>query len=132
MSEYRHAAVFIGILQPEKVRRIARFSHFERVRPGFQFARRIEHQVHPVPHTLADLEHICHFAFNRRVPPAVNLEGAVSQLAALFREIGEVFGRAKPTVLVAVIGACVSRNGFLVTTEKLINRRVERLSGKFP
>ena len=132
VAENGHAAVLVGILQPEEPGFVAGPPHLERVRPGIVFAGGIDHEGHVVSHALSRDFHVGDLALDGSVAPAVYLEGAVSQVPALFGEVREGLGRVQTAVFVAVVRARVSRKGSPVTAQQLVDGRVVVLAREVP
>ena len=132
VAEYGHAAVLVRILQPEEPRFVAGPPHLQRVRPGIVLARWIDHEVHVVADPLAHDFDVRDLPLDGGVAPAVDLEGAISQVPALFGEVREGLGRVQSAVFVAVVRARVGRQGRPVTAEQLVYGRVVVLAREVP
>ena len=132
VAEYGHAAVLVGIFQPEEPRFVAGPANLQRVRPGIVFARGIDHEVHVVADPLAHDFYVRDLPLYGRVAPAVDLEGAVSQVPALFGEIREGLGRVQTAVFVAVVRTGVGGQGRPVTAQQLVDGRVVVLAREIP
>ena len=111
VGKNRDAAILIGIFKPEVARLVAGATHAQGVGPRLVFAGRVNHQVHPVAHALANCEDIGHLASDGSVAPAVNLERGIADRRALLGEVGKGFRSAQAAVLVAVISRSIGGDG---------------------
>jgi hypothetical protein len=87
--EGRGAAVAVRILVPEVAGVVAGAADVQRVGEGAQLAGRVEHQRHLSPTCLRDVQHVLGLLARIAVVPAVDLEGAVADLAALLGEVAK-------------------------------------------
>ena len=132
VAEYGHAAVLVRILQPEEPGFVAGPAHLERVRPGIVFAGGVDHEVHVVSNAFSHDLYVGDLALDGGVAPAVDLEGAISQVPALFGEVREGLGCVQAAVFVTVVRARVGRQGRPVTAEQLVDGRVVVLAREVP
>ena len=126
------ATVFERVFVPEEVGFVAGTAHGQSVGEGLVLAGRVEHEVHLGADHLAHLEDVVDLTLDRRVAPAVDLEGLVAHLLTLDGEFTEGFGGVEAAVLVAVIGGSIGGQRHAVAAQELPDRRVVELTGDVP
>src|SRR5205823_283454 len=66
------------------------------------------------------------------VPPAMDLEGRIADLAALQGELGVRLRAGEAPVVIAVVGTGVTGDALLVTAQELVERSVVILARQVP